>query len=32
LAGVVILKEDKHMALKIVAAGLATLGLVLLQR
>ena len=31
LAGVVILKEDKHIALKIMAAALATLGLVLLQ-
>lgn len=31
LAGVVILKEDKHIALKILAAALATLGLVLLQ-
>ncbi|MEO8956353.1 MAG: EamA family transporter [Ktedonobacteraceae bacterium] len=31
LAGVVILKEDKHTALKIIAAGLATLGLVLVQ-
>jgi drug/metabolite transporter (DMT)-like permease len=31
LAGVVILKEDKHVALKIIAAALATLGLVLLQ-
>lgn len=32
LAGVVILKEDKHVAFKLLAAGLATLGLVLLQR
>lgn len=31
LAGVVLLKEDKHMALKIIAAGLATLGLILVQ-
>ena len=31
LAGVVILKEDRHVALKIIAAALATLGLVLLQ-
>jgi drug/metabolite transporter (DMT)-like permease len=31
LAGIVILKEHKHVALKIVAAGLATLGIVLLQ-
>ena len=31
LAGVVILKEDQHIALKIIAAGMATLGLVLLQ-
>ena len=31
LAGVVVLKENKHIALKIIAAGLATLGLVLLQ-
>jgi len=31
LAGVVLLKEDKHIALKIIAAGLATLGLVLIQ-
>ncbi len=31
LAGVVILKEDKHRTLKIIAAGLATLGLVLIQ-
>jgi drug/metabolite transporter (DMT)-like permease len=32
LAGVVILKEDKHIALKIFAAGLATLGIILVQR
>jgi drug/metabolite transporter (DMT)-like permease len=31
LAGVVVLKEDKHIALKIIAAGLATLGVVLVQ-
>ena len=31
LAGIVVLKEDKHVALKIVAAGLATLGVVLVQ-
>jgi uncharacterized membrane protein len=31
LAGIVVLKENKHMALKIVAAGLATLGVVLVQ-
>ncbi|MFL5591163.1 MAG: EamA family transporter [Ktedonobacteraceae bacterium] len=31
LVGVVVLKEDKHRALKIIAAGLATLGLVLVQ-
>jgi len=31
LAGVVLLKEDKHRTLKIIAAGLATLGLVLIQ-
>ena len=31
LAGIVVLKENKHMTLKIVAAGLATLGVVLVQ-
>jgi drug/metabolite transporter (DMT)-like permease len=31
LTGVVVLKEDKHMALKIFAAVLATLGLILIQ-
>jgi drug/metabolite transporter (DMT)-like permease len=31
LAGIVLLKEDKHRTLKIVAAGLATLGVVLVQ-
>src|SRR6266700_723252 len=31
LAGIVLLKEDKHRTLKIIAAGLATLGLVLIQ-
>ncbi len=31
LAGIVILREDKHKALKVVAAGLATLGVVLVQ-
>lgn len=31
LAAIVILKENKHTALKIAAAGLATLGIVLLQ-
>ena len=31
LAGIVVLKEDKHTALKIIAAGLATLGVVLVQ-
>ena len=31
LAGIVFLKEDKHRTLKIVAAGLATLGVVLVQ-
>jgi drug/metabolite transporter (DMT)-like permease len=31
LAGIVVLKENKHIALKIVAAGLATLGIVLIQ-
>ena len=31
LVGIVILKENKHRALKIAAAGLATLGIVLLQ-
>src|SRR6266536_4246738 len=32
LAGVVVLKEEKHTSLKIIAAVLATLGLVLVQR
>jgi serine/threonine protein kinase/drug/metabolite transporter (DMT)-like permease len=32
LAGVVILKEDKHTALKIIAAVLATVGILLVQR
>ncbi len=32
LAGVVILKEDKHITLKIIAAVLATVGLILVQR
>jgi drug/metabolite transporter (DMT)-like permease len=32
LAGVVLLKEDKHIALKIIAAVLATVGLILVQR
>ena len=32
LAGVVILKEDKHTSLKIIAAVLATVGLILVQR
>ena len=31
LAGVVILRERKHVALKIIAAALATVGLILLQ-
>jgi drug/metabolite transporter (DMT)-like permease len=31
LAGIVILREDKHRTLKVVAAGLATLGVVLVQ-
>ena len=31
LAGIVILKENKYMALKIIAAALATLGVVLVQ-
>jgi hypothetical protein len=31
LAGIVVLKENKHMTLKIVAAGPATLGIVLVQ-
>ena len=31
VAGIVFLKEDKHRTLKIVAAGLATLGVVLVQ-
>lgn len=31
LAGIVILREDKHRALKVVAAGLAMLGVVLVQ-
>ena len=31
LAGIFLLKEDKHVALKIIAAGLATLGIVLVQ-
>jgi len=31
LAGIVVLKENKHMTLKIVVAGLATLGVVLVQ-
>jgi len=32
LAGVVVLKEEKHTTLKIIAAVLATLGLILVQR
>ena len=32
LAGVVLLKEDKHITLKILAAVLATVGLILVQR
>lgn len=31
LAGIVLLKEDKHVALKIIVAGLATLGVALIQ-
>lgn len=31
LAGIVILKEDSHIALKILAAALATLGIILVQ-
>ena len=31
LAGVVLLKEKEHMTLKVLAAGLATVGVVLLQ-
>ncbi len=31
VAGIVFLKEDKHRTLKIIAAGLATLGVVLVQ-
>ncbi len=31
LAGIVILKEDSHVALKILAAALATLGIILVQ-
>jgi drug/metabolite transporter (DMT)-like permease len=31
LAGIVVLKENKHRSLKIVAAGLATLGIALVQ-
>jgi serine/threonine protein kinase/uncharacterized membrane protein len=32
LAGVVVLKEDKHITLKIIAAVLATVGLILVQQ
>ena len=32
LVGVVVLKEEKHTTLKIIAAVLATLGLILVQR
>ena len=32
LAGIVVLKEEKHTTLKIIAAVLATLGLILVQR